>query len=827
MKKIFSYFFFFPSFIFLLFSSFFFNFFFQLSAQTGPNTPATIVNDNSYGTVAWTNPGNANASDNFYASAAGLVMGQPTQYLKATNLGFAINPCDDINGIEVRVEWSQTGTAITQDKVYLVVDGTISTTVNKSTGGVLPNPADLVTLFGGAGDPWSQTLKGSDVNKPSFGIAIAVIRSGGGAASTPQIDHVTITLYHSTPPPMSYSSSTVTQVTTLVNPNTQNNQIIRVDVTTNAGCPAIDASSFTFNMNGTTNLADIQNAKLFYTGTNPVFNNDNQLGSTIGIIPGGNFDINGFIQPLKNGTNYFWLAVDVVAGATLGNLIDGECPSLTVDGIARTPTTTAPGGNRTITAPITFTVGNSGETYTTIQSAYNAIPVTPANTYIIDVYSDYNSALETFPISFSNKSNTFKIIVRPALGETGILCAGTLGSQGLWLMDNAQNIVIEGRAGNLGILKEFTVRNTKIAAPYGTAFRIINDSKNIVFSFLNIEAETTSGASLDGIITIGTTTLTNGNDDIKVLNCLLRDLSVGGSGVVPTAGVYSNGTAAKTNDFIKVDSCQFSQGGFPAINIFANSSNATITNNHLYYPGGMTISTAAQGININSGSDHIISGNFIGGTAASCGGVVFNIASGAFAVTGISVSAAGNNIIENNTLSNMRYTTTYNLTSYPLVGINVAGNGNFTVGAPGKGNLIGSMSGTANFRLTQNGTSGEGIGGIINNSTGTVTVAFNNIGAVTQDGSFAGADAVMILSNSGAGSITIDSNIIGSSSAGDNILMSSNSNLFGIYNSGATGMTCTNNTVKYMNYQVLSATTLYGISNTAGPLMCTANILKI
>lgn len=797
--------------------------FLSLYSQTGPNNPAAITNDASNGgVVAWTTPENASASDNFYANATGLSMGQPTQFIKATDFGFAINPCDDIVGIEVKIEWAQTGTVL-ENAMHLVVNDAVQTTVNKSTGATLPL-TDGVTIFGGPADPWGQTLKGADVNKPGFGMAASLVKTGG-ATGNATIDHITITIYHTSVPAMSYSSGTVSQITTLVNPNSENNPVIRVDVAMNNGCPFVNASSFTFNMNGTTSLTDVDNAKLFYTGTDPVFNSSNQLGSAVTPISAGNFTISGFTQPLQSGTNYFWLTADVVIGATINNVVDGECPSLIIDGISRTPSGTAPAGNRTITAPNTYSVGAT-QTYFTIQAAYDAIPVNPVNQSIIEIYSDYNPASETFPITFGNKSNAFDIIVRPHSTATGIVCTGSLGSNGIWVMDNAQKIIVDGRPGGSGTAREFTVKNTKAASPYGTAFVIKNDSRNITFQHLIIEAETTSGTGLDGIISIGTTTGTSGNDYISVLNCHLRDLTAG-SAVSPFTGVYSSGTIAKSNDFITVNNCEFSDGGLPAVNIYSNSSNAIITNNQVYYSGATAIGgVIAQFINVTSGSDHKISGNFLGGSAPNCGGTQFYISSGTANVTGINVDAGGNNFIESNTIGNIRYTTTYNLASYPLIGIRVAGTGNYTVGSSGKGNLIGSISGTANFRLTHNGSSGEGVAGIINNSTGTVTIAYNNIGAVTQDGTFAGADAIMILTNTASGSVTIDNNIIGSSSAGDNILMSSNSNFYGISNTGSSGMTCTNNTVKYVNYMVLSATLMYGISNTAGTLTCSGNTLK-
>ena len=72
-------------------------------AQTqGPNSPASVANDASFGTVAWTLPGNAAVSDNMYAAVTPL--GNPSQYLRASGFGFAIPAGAVIDGIVVDVE---------------------------------------------------------------------------------------------------------------------------------------------------------------------------------------------------------------------------------------------------------------------------------------------------------------------------------------------------------------------------------------------------------------------------------------------------------------------------------------------------------------------------------------------------------------------------------------------------------------------------------------------------------------------------------------------------------------------------------------------------
>jgi len=412
-------------------------------------------------------------------------MGGLTFYLKATNFGFNLPACYIINGIEATVEWNcnQVDKA-TDAEVLLVMAGTPSG-ANQATGAFLPT-ADAVSIYGSSTNTWGLTLSPADVNNTNFGVAFSIEKLGGGPSLTASIDHITITVYHTAPPNMSYVSSTTTQNTGNVNPNTVDNQIIGIEVVTTGSCnPLLDATSFSFNTNGTTAPGtDITNAKVYYTGTSSAFATTNQFGSFA--APNGSFNITG-IQTLAEGTNYFWLTYDVPTGATLGNFVDAECTSLIVDGITRTPTTTAPTGNRPIVDPTGFTVGSSGFDYTSIQVAYDAVPASLTNSYIIELQTNYTDANEPAAgIIFGAKTtNGYTITVRPAAGVTGRTVDYDPGTgNDLWTFDGADNVILDGRPGGVGTAREWTIRNTRTAATVGTVITYQNDASN---NTLNID----------------------------------------------------------------------------------------------------------------------------------------------------------------------------------------------------------------------------------------------------------------------------------------------------------------------------------------------------
>lgn len=155
--------------------------------------------------------------------------------------------------------------------------------------------------------------------------------------------------------PMTYVSSTTTQaLTSKVEQGSTNNQIIRVEVSMSAIGSAVSLTELNINLNGTTDTADLQNIKVWYTGTSNTFATTNQFGTTVANAP-TTFSpyamaITGN-QSLVNGSNYFWVTYDIKGTAVLSNVVDAECTGITVAGTPQVPSITAPVGNREIRAP--------------------------------------------------------------------------------------------------------------------------------------------------------------------------------------------------------------------------------------------------------------------------------------------------------------------------------------------------------------------------------------------------------------------------------------------------------------------------------------------
>jgi hypothetical protein len=228
--------------------------------------------------------------------------------------------------------------------------------------------------------------------------------------------------------PQTYDSSTVTQNTAAVSQGALNAQIIGVEVAMSGGASPLSVTSFTFNTTGTTNAANILNARLFYTGSSATFSTAEQFGSTVA-SPSGTFTITG-TRTLGGVNNHFWLAYDVAAGATVGNLLDAQCTSLIVDGITRTPTVTAPAGSRVVQAALAgvYTIdpgGSGGTNYTTFTAAVadlNLLGTSGSVTFNVKAGAVFTGAIAITATGIVSRPIIFQrsgVGANPILEETG------------------------------------------------------------------------------------------------------------------------------------------------------------------------------------------------------------------------------------------------------------------------------------------------------------------------------------------------------------------------------------------------------------------------
>jgi len=153
------------------------------------------------------------------------------------------------------------------------------------------------------------------------------------------------------PTPMTYDSSTTVflRTTQADPPSSAGNRILEVKVMTHGTLSPLSVSALHLTTTGCTNAgSDIANAKVYYTGTSPVFSGATQFGSTV-VNPNGTYAVNGSAV-LSKGTNHFWVTYDIKSGATMGDTLRGCCAQITGSGSmgTRVPSITCPAGYQTV-----------------------------------------------------------------------------------------------------------------------------------------------------------------------------------------------------------------------------------------------------------------------------------------------------------------------------------------------------------------------------------------------------------------------------------------------------------------------------------------------
>ena len=655
---------------------------------------------------------------------------------------------------------------------------------------------------------------------------------------------------------MSLDSSNVDQVATAVPLNSTNQQVVAIRVYASNNFNALNVTSLKLNTAGTTNVNDIQNAKVFYTGSSPVFSSAIQYGSTVA-IPNGNFYVTGS-RALSSGVNYFWVTYDVKSTATANNFIDARVDSIVIGGANSAPLNGNPTGARKILVSLSgnFNVG-VGQTYVTITSAIDDIKSLGVSGPVVFTLKDalYNATSgEIFPIVFNNyfgSSATNTVTIRPDLGN--ISRVESSNATATFDLNGISNLIIDGRLGGTGTFvagNNLTIVNTNAAAP---AIRFINEAtaNKILYADLrsnNITAPGTLGA---GVVNFGTTTGLNGNDNNIIRYCDIHEDGLSN----PTIGISSIGSitsVATNNDNNIIDSCNIYNYFNPTIAtagiyVGANNGSWTINANKFYQTVSVTTtgtqSHRAMWITPNtaaltSASGFIITNNYIGGNASNGTGTCTMNGTSAYQYLAmdISVGIGTATSVQNNTITNFAITTGFS--GNCIYGINVA-NGNVNVGTI-SGNLFGSTTTNGAFTYTTTTTNGgiiplrSGAGGTINFSNNIVSGVDLISSSTTSFNVFNG------IAGSGGANIIINNNTIGSTTLVNSINMISTSatataasTLRGIIcNSATAGVvnTITNNVVSNLNSNYAAtgtqATNLVGISVTTGTSTVTGNIIR-
>jgi len=392
------------------------------------------------------------------------------------------------------------------------------------------------------------------------------------------------------------------------------------------------------------------------------------------------------------------------------------------------------------------------------------------------------------------------------------------GSVALPLIDlnGADNVTIDGRINQSGDAN-LTIKNLNNSASSSSCtIRFINDATGNTVKYCKINGLTT--ATSGGIINFSTSTGTTGNDD----NVIDHNTMTNYPNVERTPqAVYSAGTSGMTNSNNIISNNTFFRIGFSKfITLGSNTTQWTISGNSFHELVPITLGNTYDGdyicINITSGNDYSITGNYFGGTGPLCSGIInrVRVNSKTYYAIKISTNTLGTTSIQGNTIKKFEW---HSETSNPFYGIYVAGSSNYNIGNL-IANTIGGATGNGSV-LNTNKTADGNFYGIYNVSTGTVVCNNNCIGAITTNNAGTLCTNIYGIYSNSSGSFTCNNNIIGSiDDATSNSIQALSASttstqlVYGIYNYSTTGVTVIeNNTIsKLTNGTTNSITTRYG-----------------
>lgn len=170
-------------------------------SSTSAISAGTIIDDGTYGDLGYSNPTNAQGSDNnrAIANVLAFLLSGNTHYLRATGFNFAIPSTASICGVKVEVEKRAGGLGIgawiRDDKIRLIKGGTI-TGDNLANTGANWSGTDSYHTYGNTTEMWGTTLTPADVNAGNFGVAFSAEFTGLLLVlPSAEIDDIRMTVY--------------------------------------------------------------------------------------------------------------------------------------------------------------------------------------------------------------------------------------------------------------------------------------------------------------------------------------------------------------------------------------------------------------------------------------------------------------------------------------------------------------------------------------------------------------------------------------------------------------------------------------------------------
>lgn len=459
-----------------------------------------------------------------------------------------------------------------------------------------------------------------------------------------------------------------------------------------------------------------------------------------------------------------------------------------------------------------YTVG-TGENFpsiTNVFAALNSISVTCD--VIFEMTTNYNGTSgESFPLTLNTINyvgGPWTSTVRPALGVTNRITSGDPGGGAVLITFNgASRVTFDGRPGGLGTSRQWTIRNTRTTSVIGGTIIYQNESSNNNLQWCIVEGGAASSST--GMIAISSTTLgPNGNDFISINNNQLRNISgANPANIIYAAGSGIAGRENNDNSILNNEISNFTNYGV-FTSATGNGNNWLINNNSFFCTFTGTTGQTAVWLNSPNFGNHQISNNFVGGTAANCGGTAWTNSNGGIAGlilnNGNALSSVNNNTIQNLSLTSISSTNFW---------ISLAQGNTEAIG-----NIVGHPTTTNSINSNE-----QTIIGIRVASSGTTNVEDNVIANITSTNTTTTATFFGI--NCGtAGSFNIDNNQIYNLSSVSTNTANPRIVAIGPGATGSTTQTITRNIIYNLSSSANAAVSLIGIQFTGSSTLSNNNV---
>jgi len=352
---------------------------------------------------------------------------------------------------------------------------------------------------------------------------------------------------------------------------------------------------------------------------------------------------------------------------------------------------------------VSATVGTASGGYATLTTAFTAINAgTHKGVITINVACDVTSnTTATLNASVTGGNPEYTSVTIQPSGGAAKQISGSRAGNPLIDLNGADNVTIDGlnTGGN-----SLTLVNTSTSTTSGTStIRLINSAENNTITNCTLKS---AARSTGGAVLFSTASAGNGNDG----NTISYNSITSNGTNRPTYLIHSTGSSGYDNsgnvisnnnfyNFFRLDASSY------CIYVGNYSAAFTISGNSFYQTAEYTPTATISHYVINvsatvaTGTNFIITDNYIGGSAPMCAGSPWtcsgNASTAFYAIQLNSFGASPVSSIQNNTIKNFSYSST---SAGPWTGIRVNGSGSADIGTS-TANLIGESSGTGSITV--------------------------------------------------------------------------------------------------------------------------------